>query len=203
MCILHIIGIDHGPFTSFKNTRGKATEKLAQLLKIHDERLAEPLGSIHRMEAVCSLIPSSLEGLDLETHGYYRQCCQRFHMNLNCLKGHQSSEAATALTQHHCPRKGLSASSLDSSPLFPHECIFCEKIEIKVHGKTEKPMKFASWKRKESSWQQIEHQALELGHTHLHRQIQGKDLHASEAQCHKSCCDKFHITYNNHNLSIS
>ena len=62
ICILHIIGIDHGPFTSFKNTRGKATEKLAQLLKIPDERLAEPPGSIHHMEAVCSLIPSSLEG---------------------------------------------------------------------------------------------------------------------------------------------
>ena len=60
-CILHIIGIEHGPFTSFKNTRGEATEKLAQLHKIQDERLAEPPGSIHRMEGICSLIPSSLE----------------------------------------------------------------------------------------------------------------------------------------------
>ena len=39
--ILHIIGIDHGPFTSFKNKKCEATEKLAQLLKICDERLAE------------------------------------------------------------------------------------------------------------------------------------------------------------------
>ena len=44
--IIHIIGIDHGPFTSFKNTRCQAIEKLAQLLKICDERLAQPPGSM-------------------------------------------------------------------------------------------------------------------------------------------------------------
>ena len=110
---------------------------------------------------------------------------------LNCLKGLQSSpQLLCDLTSFSKER----AISIDSSPSFPPECIFCEKNEIKVHGKAERPIKFASWKHKKSSWQQIEHQALELGHTHLHRQIHGKDLHASEAQGHKPCRDKFTIT---------
>ena len=115
--ILDITGIDHGPFTSFKKTRCEATEKLAQILKICDESLAEPPGSIHHMDAVCSLILSSLEGLDLESHGYHRpqihveMCFQHFYMNLNHFKSHQSS---AALSQHHFPQKGLSATSLDS-----------------------------------------------------------------------------------------
>ena len=45
--------------------------------------------------------------------------------------------------------------------------------------KTERPIKISSWKHKQSSWQQVGHQALELGHTHLHRQIQGNNLYAS------------------------
>ena len=68
--------------------------------------------------------------------------------------------------------------------------------------KTERPKEFASWNQKESSWQQLEHQAPELRHTCLHRQIQGNDNCAGEAHCHKPCHDKFHVTYNNHILSI-
>ena len=59
-------------------------------------------------------------------------------------------------------------------------------------------MKFASWKHKESAWQQIEPQALELGNTRLHRQIIGKDLHAVEAQCHPCCRAKFRREYQSH-----
>ena len=64
-----------------------------------------------------------------------------------------------------------------------------------------KANKIASWKHKQSSWQQFEPQASELGHIHLHRQIQGSYLHAGEAECHKPYGDEFHIFYNNHILS--
>ena len=60
-CVLHVVGIEHGNFTPFSNIRGDPTEKLAQLHNIRDQRLTEPLGSIHRMDLVCGLIPETLE----------------------------------------------------------------------------------------------------------------------------------------------
>ena len=89
-------------------------------------------------------------------------------------------------------------AGLCASPVFSRECIFCENLEIKAYGKTESPVKFASWKHKESAWQQIEPQALELGNTRLHCQIIGKDLHAVEAQCHPYCRAKFRREYQSH-----
>ena len=69
--ILHFIGIDHGPFTSLRAIRGDPNDKLTQLHKICDQRLAESPGSTHRMAAVCCLIPDSIEGLDLDSYGYH------------------------------------------------------------------------------------------------------------------------------------
>ena len=70
-------------------------------------------------------------------------------------------------------------------------------MKRKVHGKTERPVKFTSWHKK-SAWQQIEHQALALGHFGLYRKVQGKDLHAVEAQCHPYCREKFRREYQSH-----
>ena len=67
-----------------------------------------------------------------------------------------------------------------------------------MHGKTQRPIKFTSWKQRESAWEVIEHRALELGYASLHRKIQGKDLHAAEAQCHPYCRDNFHTEYRNY-----
>ena len=189
ICILHVAGIDNGQFTSFRNTKGGMSEKLTQLHKVRAKRLAEPPGSTHRMNAVCGLIPDTLDDVDPDVHGYHRKCYQRFHANLNRLKHSETSPEASTSGRHTSPRKPPSA--VYSSPLFPPECIFCEKMEIKVNGKTERPIKFASWKHKESACQQIEPQALALGRTHLYRQVQGKDLHAVEAQCHPYCRARF------------
>jgi anthranilate/para-aminobenzoate synthase component II len=65
--------------------------------------------------------------------------------------------------------------------------MFCERLEIQVSGKTERPIKFISWKHKEPAWKQIESQVLELGKTRLHHQVRGKDLFAVEAQFHPEC----------------
>ena len=73
-CIIHMIGIDHGPFTPFNNVKGSTADKLAQLHAIHDRRLAEPQTSPYRTVDVCRLIPESLEGMNLETVGYHRGC---------------------------------------------------------------------------------------------------------------------------------
>ena len=149
------------------------------------------------MDAVCHLIPVTLEGVDLDSYGYHRQCYQRFHANLNRLKTSETSPETSVSGRHHSPRKLSSAVGADVC-LFPPECIFCENLEIKASGKTERPINFASWKYKDSAWQQIEHQALELGKIRLHSEVLGKDLHAEEAQCHPYCRDKFFTEYKNH-----
>ena len=160
-CILHVVGIDHGPFITLMNVYGEATEKPEQLHKIRSQRLAESPGSQLRMETVCRLIPDSLEGLDLDSYGYHRQCYQRFHANLNRLTGSGTSGDATT-SRHHSPRKlpSTMAAGTSSTQLFSPECIFCEKLEKKVHGKTVRPVMFASW-NKDSAWQHMETQAIE------------------------------------------
>ena len=102
-CVLHVVDIDHGHFTSFRNIKGEPREKLAQLHNIRAKRLAEPPGSIHRMHAVCGLIPETLEGVDLDSHGYHRQCYQRFHANLNRLKHSETSPEASTSERHTSP----------------------------------------------------------------------------------------------------
>ena len=138
--------------------------------------MAQPLNSPHRMEAVCAQIPETLEGVDLDMIGYHRPCYQRFTANLHRLN---DSTTASVSTKHHSPRKQSSGESLQ---LFPPECIFCEKLQIKVSGKTERPIKFLSWKHKEPAWKDIESQAMELGKTRLFRQVKGKDLFAAKVQ---------------------
>ena len=73
-CILHIAGHEKDHFTSLSCIKGNADEKLAFLHSIRVKRLSQPLQSRLRMEAVCHLIPESLESLYLETCGYHRQC---------------------------------------------------------------------------------------------------------------------------------
>ena len=192
-CILHVVGIEHGKFTSFRNVKGDPTEKLKNLHRIREQRLSEAHDSVHRMAEVCSLIPDTLEGLDLDIIGYHRKCYQRFNTHLDRLKGAALTEGSVS-TKHHSPRK--QGSSL-SSPLFPEECIFCDRTEIKVRGKTQRPTMFTSWKHKDSAWQQIEAQALALGNSQLFRKVQGKDLHATEAKCHPYCRDHLRDEFKN------
>ncbi|KAG0703945.1 hypothetical protein GWK47_024777 [Chionoecetes opilio] len=81
-CIVHAIDIrDYGSLTSFRNVRGNPDEKFAYLHEIREIRMAEPLNSPRRMEAVCAQIPETLEGVDLEMIGYPRPCYQRFTAN--------------------------------------------------------------------------------------------------------------------------
>ena len=72
-CIIHMLGIDPGPFTPFNNIKGSTADKLAQLHAICDRRLAEPQTSPYHMVDVCCLLPESLE---CETDGYHRGCYQ-------------------------------------------------------------------------------------------------------------------------------
>ena len=195
-CILHVSGIQHLDFTPLSKVKGSATEKLAQLHSIRDRRLREPHDSSYRMEDVCNQIPESLAGVDLEAIGYHRGCYQSFTKNLDRLK---CSVATNWASTSRSPRKPQSSSK----QLFPPECVFCGKFELKVYGKTERCVKFPVFKDKdgtlkEPTWKQIEPRALELGLHRLQRMVQDEDLFAREANFHQSCRKSFNLKYINH-----
>ena len=105
-----------------------------------------------------------------------------------------------AATTARSPRKSSSSST---TRLFPPECIFCEKLEIKSYWKKEQCTKLPMFKDKdgtlkEPTWKQIEPRALELGDSRLHRTVQGEDLFAREAQFHSSCRNSFNLKYANY-----
>ena len=136
------------------------------------------------MEDICNQIPETLVGANLETTGYHRGCHQKFTKNQDRLKCSATPNESASMTRSPCK-----ASSLSAVRLFSPECIFCEKLEVKLHDKTERCIKFPKFKGKdgalkEPTWKQIEPRALELGNSRLHRKVQGEDLFAREAQFH-------------------
>ncbi len=142
--------------------------------------------------ALC--VPMTLENADLGVIGCHRQYYQRFTANLQLLKALFQTSASKI---QHSPCKESSVTA-KSSQLFSPECIFCARLEIKVHGKTERPIKFTSWKHKEAAWKEIKSQALDLGRISLHHQVKGQDIFAVEAQFHTECRMSFLAEHHNH-----
>ena len=158
----------------------------------------EPRDSPNRMEDICNQIPETLAGANLEAIGYHRGCYQKFTKNQDWLKCSATPNESASTTRSPCK-----ASSLSVMRLFSPECIFCEKLEVKLHGKTEGCIKFPMFKDKdgtlkEPTWKQIEPRALELGNSRLHHKAQGEDLFAREAQFHPSCRNSFNLKYANY-----
>ena len=158
MCVMHNPNVpSDSQFTSFSSVRCEPTEKLLHLHEIRDRRLAEPIESPFRMKDVCDMLPASLDDLDLERTGYHRRCYQGFTMHLDRLKNKSSDSSGAPSTsqRHHSPRKQKSADDKVKFP--PGECLFCEKNEIKVDGKTQRPTRsFAAWKKETSEWKKNE-----------------------------------------------
>ena len=199
-CILHVEGIVPGCFTSFNKVKGPAQDKLVQLHSIRDRRQSEPYGSLYRMDDVCASIPENLAGADLESLGYHRGCYQHFTNHLDRLQSDTASNVGSTPLSSRSPRK---TPSYSTPQLFPPECIFCAKVEVKTSGKTERCQKFPVFKDKDGTlkhptWKQIEPRALELGMHHLHRMVQGEDLFAREANFHQSCRKTFNLKYTTH-----
>ena len=145
---------------------------------------------------MCDQIPTALSD-DLESVGYHRQCYVRFTANLRRLEDDTEPVASTSL-RHHSPRKLTSGG-----PIFPPECIFCGKTEIKDgYRKTERAENFSSYKNKTNAWEKIESRAEKMGLVRLHRQVKHKDLFACEAKHHPSCFKSFHTAFANYERSI-
>jgi len=178
VCILHSGGVQqHDYFIPFSKIKGSAPN------------------SPHRMNDACSCIPENIDDINLESHGYHKSCYEKFTSHLNRLKSNLEHEASTSRS----PRKSRTSSTV----MFPPECIFCDKKETKISGKTERCIKFPVFKTvdgniKEPSWKQIEPRALEMGLHRLHRKVQGEDLFAKEANFHQSCRKSFNLQYMKH-----
>ena len=156
VCILHVSGIQHGEFIPLQNIRCPPQEKLEMLHNVRKKRLLQSHDSSPRMEAVCKLIPDNLDGVDLERTGYHRGNYQTFTK-------HQDRLKCVAPDNEPSTIRSPCKSSTFSRNIFPTECIFCGKLETKVSGRTERRVKFASFKGKEAAWTRIESQALEIG----------------------------------------
>lgn len=204
-CILHNAYLtNHGDFRNFKSLNDnkrmnnkKASEQLAHLHEIQMRRLAEPPDSPYRMKTICDQIPETVDGADMERVGYHKGCYAHFTSNLHRLNDSNECTTPQASVSHHSPRKN---KQVTKKQLFPPECIFCGKIEIKVAKKTLRPVPFPSWKDKKSPWKAIEPKAKVLKNSQLYRLINGVDLFAVEAKHHVICLKRFNTTYNNHLL---
>ena len=133
---------DDSPFTCFSACKCSPSEKLKYLLDIRDKRLSQPYNSPCRMGDICNQLPKTLNGLDMESTGYHRQCYQGFLKNLDRLQ----KPADDAKRKHHSPRRHKTSNT----KFLSNECIFCEKDEKKkVDGKTQwSTGTFVSWKTK-------------------------------------------------------
>ncbi len=190
-CVVHVPGITHGNFTSFRNVKGSANDKLQYLLEVKEKRLNEPHDSPHRKEVICEGIPSTLDNVDLDTVGYHQQCYKRFISYLDRLKKFNGTAPEPCTSRS--PRKVG-----NSCPIFPAVCIFCGKSRKQLKKQTDPLIPFVSWKNKPSSWEEIEPRALALGNNQLYRQVKDVDLFSAEAQYHATCRNTFNTEYNNH-----
>ena len=202
ICIIHSPSLSNpGPFTALDNIKSSPAEKLAYLNNVRDRRLAEPLESPYRMQTECQRLPQSLNEINLQKTGYHRHCYARFTKNLNRLQQPSAHEtdSSTDPAKHHSPRKRTSAGEV----LFSPECIFCERLEIKSHGATERAHEFPHWNHKDSGWSHIAPMAKEMGNTRLFRLTADVDLHAKSAKYHRSCYVNFCTSHKNFKRSLN
>ena len=76
------------------------------------------------------------------------------------MKGCKILPESSTSKKHHSPHK---KSNVESSPLFPPECIFCEQKTKKIRNKKyHKLSTFISYKDTDMQWEHIEAQAQEL-----------------------------------------
>ena len=76
------------------------------------------------------------------------------------MKGCKILPESSTSKKIHSPRK---KSNVESSPLFPPECIFCEQKTKKIRNKKyHKLSTFISYKDTDMQWEHIEAQAQEL-----------------------------------------
>ena len=152
---MNSIDLQQDNFIPFSKIKVSAPEKLIWLQNIKDRRLKESLDSPYRMTNAGSCIPESLDGIDLEFYGYHKSFNQTFTKNLDRLKHNLEVDEEASTSRSPCKLPKL------TTQMFPPECTFCDKLEVKVFGKTERCSRFPVYKNlggsfKEPTRKQIE-----------------------------------------------
>lgn len=75
ICILHnTYLVDVGTFVPLQEFKGGAYKALEKFQNVEAKRLKEDINSAYRIKEVSDLIPSSVDGLDLELKGWNGKC---------------------------------------------------------------------------------------------------------------------------------
>ena len=82
ICIIHFEDCKHEEKFNYLHDCQNAEERFSKIHDIRRRRSEEPASFAQRMDSVCQLIPNEMQ----PEHGYYRECYQRFIMNLGRLK---------------------------------------------------------------------------------------------------------------------
>ena len=202
-CIIHESNIKHSEtnkFVPLSNVKGNPQEKLDYLLSICSNKMkqANSISFARKLETIFKTIPKTVDGLELDSIGYHSECYKSFTKNAERFKV-QLSKFSSTVKAARSPRKSAPLGSLN---LFPAECIFCDKIQRKVKGRTENCQTFPVFKKnkkvKEESWREIEPRAIKMNLNRLVRKVKGEDLFAKRAMYHKSSFKEFGLKYINY-----
>ena len=84
ICVIHMDESKKDGFT-YLTSKNKTT-MVEKLKTIAEKRLGQEFGSVHRMEKISQDFLTSIQSISETTHGYHRDCYQRFTGNMNRLK---------------------------------------------------------------------------------------------------------------------
>jgi hypothetical protein len=157
-----------------------------RLQNIKSRRLEMPADSVHRMQNACKNLPTEYKA----SHGYHRDCYQKFTKNLDRLQ-----KPNKTLTEP-CTSTHASRSNQPDNIIFNNDCIFCKKtgrkkIKVKCIWTTEATSKFEF-----GGGDTVQQIAEEKGDEDLLKRIRGFDLFACEAQFHQSCRRQYICNHN-------
>ena len=174
-CIVHVNGLKYSKLHMLSNDKDSLV-KLERLQEIKNVRLAQPLGSCHRMQESCNLIPTAYD----DSHGFHWECYKRFTMNLDRLQQPTNDVGVEN------PRRSLRNASNDSK-LFNPDCIFCnsearKKVKVKGTWTTQCMSEFEY-----DGWKSVIEMAGKKHDEKLLSRIQGRKFFESKAKFHKNC----------------
>ena len=184
ICILHTEDSKRDTFV-FLTSKNKENV-VGKLKAIAEERLKQECGSVHRMETISNNFLSCIGTIVENSHGYHRNCYQRFTSNMSRLKTATTS-SSSADTSKKCQRK----SGEGDKVIFKPDCIFCNregKISINKGGyKTTQDLSVFDH---EGGPKVFEH-AEAINDSKLLKRIRGYDLFSCEAKYHRKCQQDF------------
>lgn len=186
ICIIHMDESKMDGFTYL--TSKNRTTMVEKLRKIAEKRLGQEFGSVHRMEKISQDFLTNIQSIAETTHGYHRDCYQRFTGNMNRLKEVVSDPSSSPNVE---PRRSERKSSEGEKIIFKPDCIFCNregKISVVKDGvKTTQGVSGFNQGGGPHIFVHAEH----IGDTNLLTRIRGYNLFSCEAKYHPHCREKY------------